>query len=121
VTAVGSVAQPRWRQAAPWAALVLFLPVAVLGLTLLPNEYESWGGSGVDCDGPYLLVFAGPAAVVYALLTLVFGVRAVRRRDWAPGLGALLSALLVAGLWGNIREARAELADPDHRLVCERR
>lgn len=114
------LARLRWRQAAPWAVFVLFLPVAFGGLLLLPNEYESWGGSGVDCDGPFLLVFAVPAAVVYALLTLVFGVRSVRRRDWVPGLGALLSVLLVAGLWGNLREARAELADPDHRLVCER-
>lgn len=99
---------------------MLFLPVAFLGLALLPNEYESWGGSGVDCDGPFLLVFAVPAAVVYALLTLVFGIRTVRRRDWVPGLGALFCVLLAVGLWGNIREARAELADPDHRLVCDR-
>jgi hypothetical protein len=110
----------RLAQAAPRAVFVLFLPVAFLGLLLLPNEYRSWGGSGVDCDGPFLLTFAVPAAIVYALLGLVFMRRALVLRSWVSAVAVVFCALLVAGLWGNIREARVELADPDHRLVCER-
>ena len=97
---------------------MLFLPVALMGLLLLPNEYESWGGSGVDCDGPFLLVFAVPAAIAYALLGLLFTGRAVMLRDWTSGLAVLVCALLVAGLWTNIRKAQAELEDPGYRQVC---
>jgi hypothetical protein len=110
-----------WRPAVPWAVFVLFLPVAFLGLVLLPNEYRSWGGSGVDCDGPFLRVFAIPAAIVYALLGSIFIARALMLRSWAAGVAVVFCGLLVAGLCNNIRKAQAELEDPDHRQVCERR
>lgn len=108
----------RWRRAAPWIAFVLFLPVALLGLMLRANEHRAWGGSGVDCDGPLLLVFAIPAAIAYAFLALVFTRRAVALRSWASGAAVVLCGLLVAGLGSNIRAAQAELEDPGHRQVC---
>jgi hypothetical protein len=107
------------RRAAPWMLLALFLPVAMLGLVILPNEYERWGGGGVDCDGPMLLVFAIPAAVACSLLALVFIRRAVRRRSWVPALAALVCAVLVPPLVANIHAARAEQTDPDYQQVCE--
>lgn len=117
----GAPGRNRWRGAAPWLALALGLPLAVMGLALQANEYRSWGGSGVDCNGPFLLVFAVPAAIVYAFLALVFLGRVLVLRSWTAALAAAFSVLLVAGLWENIRQARAELSDPDHQLVCERR
>jgi hypothetical protein len=97
------------------------LPLAVLGLVSRANEYESWGGSGVDCDGPFLLVFAWPAAVVYAVGALVFVRRSIRRFRWGSAVAALACVLLAAGLAANIRAAYRELNGPDHRLVCEAR
>lgn len=112
------LARGQWRERAPWVFFVLFLPVAFMGLILLPNEYRSWGGSGVDCDGPFLLVFAIPAAIVYAFLGLVFTGRMLMLRSWIAGVALVCCGLLVAGLWGNIRQAHAELEDPGHRQVC---
>jgi len=111
----------RWRKRAPWIVLVLFLPVAFLGLVTHANEYKSWGGGGVDCDGPFLLVLAEPAAIVYAILAVIFIRRALVRRSWMSGVAVVFCAALVAGLLGNIREARAELKDPGYREVCEGR
>ncbi|HEX6038098.1 hypothetical protein [Longimicrobium sp.] len=108
-------------EAAPWAVLVLFIPAAFLGMVMQANEYRGWGGGGVDCDGPALLAFAVPALVVYGLLALVFARSAVRRRAWVPGLAALVCAALLAPLWSNVREARAEERDPAYLEVCEGR
>lgn len=109
----------RGRGVALRVLLVAALPLAFLGLVSRANEYRSWGGGGVDCDGPSLLVFAWPAAVVYALGALVFIRRCIRRFRVGPALAAVLCLLLVAGLAANIRAAHRELNDPDHRLVCE--
>ena len=120
--AAGKTAPRRFRRrpAAPWTVFALFLPVALLGLMLQANEYRAWGGSGVDCDGPFLLVFAIPAAIVYAVLALVFTRRAVMLRSWGSGVAVILCGVLAAGLWSNVRAARAELEDPGHRQVCGR-
>lgn len=107
------------RRAAPWIVFVLFFPPALFGLIIPPNEYESWGGSGVDCDSPAAILFlALPAAVAYALVAIVFIRRAIRRRGWVPGAAALFCVLLVALLARNIRAANAEAAGPAHQEVC---
>ncbi|MBB6467533.1 hypothetical protein HNQ96_003414 [Aminobacter lissarensis] len=41
-----------------YTALVAGLPIAVLGL-MPANEYKAWGGGGIDCDGPGLVLFFG--------------------------------------------------------------
>jgi hypothetical protein len=107
------------RRAAPWIVFVLFFPLALFGLIISPNEYESWGGSGVDCDSPAAILFlAFPAAVAYALVAIVFIRRAIRRRGWVPGVAALVCVALVALLARNIRAANAEGADPVNQEVC---
>lgn len=110
----------RKRDVALWAVLVLFLPVAFLGLVIQPNEYASWGGSGVDCDGPALVAFAVPAAVVYGLGGLLLLRRTVRRRSWGAGIAALACAALVAGLVANTRAANREAAQPYYIETCLR-
>lgn len=107
------------RRAAPWIVFVLFLPAALFGLIIPANEYESWGGSGVDCDGPAAILFlAFPAAVAYALVAIALARRAIRLRGWIPGVAALFCVLLVALLARNIRAANAESADPVNQEVC---
>jgi hypothetical protein len=107
------------RRAAPWIALGLFVPAAFFGIVVPPNEYESWGGSGVDCDSPAVILGLGaPAAAAYVLIALVLARRALHRRAWVPGVGALACVLLVALLARNLRAATAETADPIHQEVC---
>lgn len=109
----------RWRAALPWMAFVLFLPVAFLGLMVPVNEYRGWGGSGVDCDGPtVVLMFAVPAAIAYVFLGLLFTGRAWVLRNAASGIAMILCALLLAGLWPRIREAQAALEDRDYLQTC---
>lgn len=109
----------RWRAAAPWIAFGLFLPVALFGLLLPVNEYRGWGGSGVDCDGPtVVLMFAVPAAIVYAFLGLLFTARGLVLRSRTSGFAVMLCALLLAGLWPSIRAAQAEFDDHDYRQTC---
>lgn len=109
------------RRAAPWIVLALFLPAAFFGIVLPANEYERWGGSGVDCDGAAAILFlALPAAAAYAVVAAVLARRAIRRRGWVPGAAALLCVVLVALLVRNIRVANAQAADPAHQEVCGR-
>jgi hypothetical protein len=108
----------RWRSVALWTVLLLGLPLAFLGLVVPANKYESWGGSGVDCDGPALLMFAIPAAVVYALGALVFIRRAVRRRWTGDVLMAVACIALVVALVNNIGNARREQGESSYQETC---
>jgi hypothetical protein len=102
-----------------WSVLILFLPLAFMGVVALPNERTSWGGGGVDCDGPAAIVMAAwPSAIVYGVAALVFTRRALRRRSWGGGVGALLCLLLVAALARNIVAANREAATPSYREIC---
>lgn len=109
----------RWQNVVLWGALILGLPFALLGIVLYPNEYASWGGGGVDCDGPVGVVAAAFVAIlVYAPAGLVFLRRAVRGRRWGAGLAAAACIVLVAGLANNWRNANREAATEHYRQVC---
>jgi hypothetical protein len=58
-----------------YTALVVGLPIVVLG-QLPANGYKAWGGGGIDCDGPGLVLFFG-------LLGLA-GSSGNRCRCWSP-------------------------------------
>lgn len=102
----------------PWVLLVLGLPLAAVGLLLLPNEYESWGGSGVDCDGPFLLVFALPALAIYLVCSFALLRRTVLAKSWMAAIAALFCLALVVALGANGFSAIKELQRPDHRASC---
>ncbi len=108
----------RWLNVLFWALLVGTLPLAFLVLISLPNEYRSWGGSGVDCDGPAVAVLGYPVAVVYSFGALVFIRRALRRFRWGPAVAAVLCLALVWGQVAKIREAEREVRDPGYQEVC---
>lgn len=108
-----------WSGTLFWGVLILFLPLAFVGLVALPNEYESWGGSGVDCDGPAAIALAAwPSVIVYGIAALVFIRRAFRRRSWTSGAAVVACALLLVGLAKNIRAADREAAEPSYREIC---
>jgi|JI6StandDraft_1071083.scaffolds.fasta_scaffold367466_2 hypothetical protein len=98
--------------------MLLGLPLAALGLLLLPNEYESWGGAGVDCDGPSLLLFSVPAVALYLICAIAFIRRGLLNRAWPSFAAAIVCVLLVGLLGANSIAAVKELQRPDHRASC---
>lgn len=88
-----------------YAALVVALPIAVLGL-MPANEYKAWGGGGIDCDGPGPVLF-------FALLGLaVYGAGAVLNgRQFRQPLRLLVGAfcvLVCLALIPNVADAVRE-------------
>ena len=89
-----------------WAALLLALPLALLGALLPPNEYEaSLGIRALDCDGPFsVYLFAGPALLIYGTGAVVNGLRRQRRIDV---IVASVCLLICAALLVNLTRAVA--------------
>lgn len=109
----------RWQNVVLWGALILGVPFAFFGTVLHANEYASWGGSGVDCDGPAAIVTAAFAGIlVYGPAGIVFIRRAVRGRRWGAGLAAAACIALVAGLANNWANANREAGTEHYRQVC---
>ena len=102
----------------PWVLLVLGLPLAALGLLLLPNKYESWGGSGIDCDGPILLVFSLPALAIYLACAIALARRALLAKNLSAAVAALVCLTLIVALGENSFLAVKELRRPDHLASC---
>jgi hypothetical protein len=102
----------------PWMLLLAGLPLAAFGLLLIPNEYESWGGAGVDCDGPFLLVFSIPAIVLYLICIIAFARRCLLTKTWPSFLAFTFSIVLFGFLTANSIAAFKELRLPDHRESC---
>lgn len=109
----------QWRTVILYGILILFLPVAFFGIVALPNEYRAWGGHGVDCDGPFLLAAAIPAAGVYGVGAVLLLRQAWARSSTIAGVLAAMCVLLVGLLCANIFGAYQELNDPNHKLVCD--
>jgi hypothetical protein len=88
-----------------YTALVVALPIAVLGL-MPANEYKAWGGGGIDCDGPGLVVFFGVAALV------IYGAGAVLNgRHFGKPLRLLVAGacvLVCLALIPNVADALKE-------------
>ncbi|HST59018.1 MAG TPA: hypothetical protein VLK84_10025 [Longimicrobium sp.] len=109
----------RWQNVVLWGALVLGLPFALFGMLMPANEYASWGGGGVDCDGPGVVVMlAFFSSLVYGVAALVFIRRAVRGRRWGAGLAAAACIALVAGEVNNWGNANREASTSSYREIC---
>lgn len=98
-----------------WAALLVTLPIAVLGAYLPPNEYAATLGiDALDCDGPFkVYMFAVPAFALYATALVIHG-----RRWRRPGylIVALLCFAICVALAANI--ARAMAVDQRQAAAC---
>jgi hypothetical protein len=108
----------------PWwtvVVLVLFLPVALSGAIVPPNEYqETLGiGGGVDCDGPLaVILFAAPTLLAYMTGAVSFGHRFCRNQSWCSAIIAMLSCVVIVTLVPNIWQAYREFSGGDHIQIC---
>lgn len=99
-----------------YAALILALPLALFGLTPA-NEYESWGGAGVDCDGPGTVLFFAPLGL------LIYGAGALLNGRHYRQPFKLVVAMICLGicltLSANIYSAiREQRINEQHRETC---
>ncbi|HSS21570.1 MAG TPA: hypothetical protein VLL54_15965 [Pyrinomonadaceae bacterium] len=98
--------------------VVIFLPVALLGLLLPINDYEAEGLSGLaDCDGPIsTMILIGPSLVVYAAGAVYYAlVLKGPRRVVLAVLCALMMVAAGAKTWAAYREK----SRPEYRSHCE--
>ncbi|MEI5681407.1 MULTISPECIES: hypothetical protein [unclassified Mesorhizobium] len=97
-----------------YAALVIALPVALMGL-LPANEYKAWGGDGIDCDGPGLVFFfAGLGLVLYGAGAFVNGRHLRKPFKLVVACACLLVCLaLGVNLVAAVKEQRLNDAVPE--------
>ncbi|KAF1056403.1 MAG: hypothetical protein GAK44_00251 [Pseudomonas delhiensis] len=107
------------KSALPSILLVLGLPLASMGILLDANEYRSWGGAGVDCDGPAVVaLFAVPALLIYVACTLAFLRHAISGKSWLAALACTASLMLSILLANNLHTAWVETQSADFLEVC---
>ena len=101
--------------------VIIFLPVALLGLMLSVNEYRDQGiVGGVDCNGPSaVMLFNAPALVLYAAGAIYYAVllKGVRQTLTASLLLVLCTSMAFAAgkkAWA----AYGEQSRPEHRETC---
>ncbi|MEE4450531.1 hypothetical protein [Novosphingobium resinovorum] len=94
------------RKVVGYIVLIAMLPLAIIGILTMPNEYRAMGADGIDCDGPVsVLIFAVPALVIYGISSAIFLFRFRRRRSLLLGC---ICGLICAGLIWNIGNAVGE-------------
>lgn len=99
--------------------IVVFAPFALLGMISSPNEYQSMGSGGIDCDGPLqVLFFAIPALIVYLPGLASFMAKARRNRRMTNVIATAVCFVVCAGLVINITLACRYYFDAEHREVC---
>jgi hypothetical protein len=113
-----------WRRRTELASsliVIIFLPVALLGLMVSVNEYEDQGISGaVDCNGPLtVMLFVVPSLVVYAAGAVYYAVllKGVKRSRRAAVL-LVLCAVMVYATGGKARAAYSAKNRPEHQETC---
>jgi heme/copper-type cytochrome/quinol oxidase subunit 2 len=101
--------------------IIIFLPVALLGLMASVNEYRDQGvSSAVDCNGPLtVMLFIVPSLVVYAAGAVYYAVllKGVRRSLSAAVL-LVLCAVMVYATGGKARAAYSEMNRSEHQETC---
>jgi glucose uptake protein GlcU len=100
--------------------IIIFLPVALIGLIASVNEYRDQGVSGVDCNGPLtVMLFIVPSLVVYAAGAVYYAVllKGVRRSLPAAMLMVLCAVIMYAA-GGKARAAYSEKNRPEHQETC---
>jgi hypothetical protein len=97
--------------------VIIFLPIALLGMLLPINDYEAQGMSSLaDCDGPLaIMLIIGPSLAVYAAGAIYYSVVLKGRRRFV--LAALCAVMMVAA-GGKAWAAYRETTRPVHRSHC---
>lgn len=90
-----------------YAALVIALPIAFLGL-MPANEYKAWGGPGIDCDGPGPVLFFGILGLAIYGAGAVLNGRHFRKpfRLLVAGTCVLVCLALIPNVADAVREQR---------------
>jgi hypothetical protein len=109
-----------WRTVATAAVsliVIVFLPIALLGVLLPINEYEVEGLTSLaDCDGPLgTMIFIGPSLAVYAAGAIYYAVVLKGRRRVVL---AVLCAVMMVAAGGKAWAAYREKTSPGHRSHC---
>ncbi|MDQ1522633.1 MAG: hypothetical protein QOE47_557 [Pyrinomonadaceae bacterium] len=101
--------------------VIIFLPIALLGLMASVNEYRDQGiGGAVDCNGPMtVMIFILPSLVVYAAGAIYYAVllKGARQSALASVL-LVLCALMVFASGRKAWAAYSEKSRPEHRETC---
>ena len=113
-----------WRRAVTWAVsviVIVFLPVALLGLMLPVNDYQAQGmGSLAECDGPAsVMLLVGPSLAVYTAGAVYYAALLKGRgRGALASLLAVLCAAMAVAAGGKALAAYREKSRPVHRRTC---
>jgi hypothetical protein len=109
-----------WRTVATAAVsliVIIFLPIALMGLILPINDYEIEGLSSLaDCDGPLaVMLLIGPSLVVYVAGAIYYALVLKGRRRVVL---ATLCALMIVAVCGKAWAAYRETTRPVYRSHC---
>ncbi|PPK44459.1 hypothetical protein B0G57_10839 [Trinickia symbiotica] len=106
-----------------WLVLVLivvFAPLALLGMLSFPNEYEAMGSGGIDCDGPIqVLMCSIPALIIYLVGLACFIGKAWRYRQATNVVAATVCVVVCAALMINVALACRYYFNSEYQSVCE--
>ncbi|MEH6445740.1 MAG: hypothetical protein V7784_17740 [Oceanospirillaceae bacterium] len=99
---------------------VLFLPIALMAFTALPNEYAAQGIiSAVDCDGPIsVIIFAIPSYLVYGFLLVRFTLLAFTQSTLGYLSLIICCCFIVLIITPNVSAAFQERNKTAHLKVC---
>lgn len=109
-----------WRTVISWVVsiiLILFLPIALLGVILPIDDYQAQGLIGpIDCDGPIeVMLFIVPSLVIYAAGAVYYGVRLKGQKRSVLVILSVVMMLLVSGkAWLVYREH----IRPERKSAC---
>lgn len=101
--------------------VIIFLPVALLGLLLSVNEYHDQGiAGGVDCNGPAtVMLFAAPSLVIHAAGAVYYALLLKGgRRSLLAAVLMVLCVLMASASGGKAWAAYGEKSRPEHRETC---
>jgi hypothetical protein len=109
-----------WRTVATAAVsliVIMFLPIALLGLLLPINEYEIEGlNSLADGDGPLgTMLLIGPSIVVYLAGAIYYALVLKGKRRVVL---AMLCAVMIVAVGGKAWAAYRETTRPVYRSHC---
>lgn len=107
-----------------WLGILImfaFIPIALLGLLLLVNEYKATGlpDGAVDCDGPVgAMMFVMPSIFVYSLGLFFYSICFAFKKNFLYLIIILFCLLMLLSLIYKGKEAIKETKLPIYVEVC---
>lgn len=99
--------------------LVLFLPIAMMAMLVMPNEYAGLNLQAIDCDGPIaVMLFVIPCYLVYSVGLFSFARSFYHHRKWSALVIGIFCCLLMIALSFNTIAAYQAHEDVNHKEMC---